>query len=70
VGIDRELLPRIFDLFVQGEGLSEDARPGLGIGLALVRRLVELHGGTIRAASEGPGRGSEFTLRLPLNREE
>ena len=54
----------MFDLFVQGEG-EPDRRSGLGIGLTLVRRLVELHGGRVEAASPGPGRGSVFTVRLP-----
>jgi len=65
VGIDADVLPRIFELFVQGDAASRHGRRGLGIGLAVVRRLVELHGGTINAASDGPGRGSTFTLRLP-----
>jgi PAS domain S-box-containing protein len=64
-GISPELLPRVFDLFVQGERTLDRAQGGLGIGLTLVRRLVELHGGTVSAFSEGPGRGSAFTVRLP-----
>jgi two-component system, sensor histidine kinase len=64
-GIASELLPRIFDLFVQGERTLDRAQGGLGIGLTLVRRLVALHGGTVSAFSEGPGRGSVFTVRLP-----
>ncbi|HYO12101.1 MAG TPA: PAS domain S-box protein [Thermoanaerobaculia bacterium] len=66
VGIPPDLLPRIFDLFVQGERSLDRAHGGLGIGLTLVRSLVERHGGTVAAASEGPGRGSEITVRLPL----
>src|SRR5205823_1877395 len=60
-----ELLPRIFDLFVQGDRSLARSEGGLGIGLTLVKRLVELHGGTVEAVSEGPDRGSEFTVRLP-----
>ncbi len=65
IGIPIDQLPRIFDLFTQAERAGERARGGLGIGLALVHRLVELHGGTVTARSEGPGRGSEFVVRLP-----
>ena len=64
VGIPPELLPRIFDMFIQGDRTLDRSRGGLGIGLTLVRRLVELHGGTIMAASDGNGRGSRFTVRL------
>jgi PAS domain S-box-containing protein len=64
-GIAPDLLPRIFDLFVQGARTTERAKGGLGIGLALVRSLVEMHGGTVNAASDGIGHGSEFTIRLP-----
>ena len=65
VGMDAELLPRVFDLFSQGERSHDRAQGGLGIGLALVRNLVQLHGGTVKAASDGPGRGSAFTVTLP-----
>jgi signal transduction histidine kinase len=65
VGMSPELLQRAFDLFVQGPQPSRGAGGGLGIGLALVQRLVDLHQGTVAAASEGPGRGSTFTVRLP-----
>jgi CheY-like chemotaxis protein len=65
-GIAAELLPRIFDLFVQQPQPLARSRGGLGLGLALVKRLVELHGGSVAAHSEGPGQGSEFTVRLPL----
>jgi signal transduction histidine kinase/ActR/RegA family two-component response regulator len=61
-GIAPDLLPHIFELFVQGSGSSQ---PGLGIGLALARQLVEMHGGTLTAHSEGVGRGSEFEIRIP-----
>jgi PAS domain S-box-containing protein len=64
-GIPPELLPRIFALFVQGDRGIERSQGGLGIGLTLVRRLVELHGGTVSAASEGVDRGSRFDVRLP-----
>jgi signal transduction histidine kinase/FixJ family two-component response regulator len=64
-GISSELLPRIFDLFVQGERTLDRAQGGLGIGLTLVRRLVNLHNGTVSVSSEGPNRGSVFTVRLP-----
>jgi len=65
-GIAPELLPHIFRMFVQGHRSGERAQGGLGIGLPLAKQLVELHGGTITARSDGPGRGSEFTVRLPL----
>jgi PAS domain S-box-containing protein len=65
IGIDPMLLPRIFDLFVQGDHTLARSQGGLGIGLTLVKRLVELHGGTIEAKSEGKGKGSEFILRFP-----
>jgi two-component system CheB/CheR fusion protein len=66
VGIAADSLPRIFDLFVQVDNPTAKAQGGLGIGLTLVRNLVELHGGRIEARSEGLGRGSEFIVRLPL----
>ena len=65
IGLEPSLLPRVFDLFVQGEERLERSRGGLGIGLTLVRRLVELHGGTVAALSEGAGRGTTFVVRLP-----
>src|SRR5207237_8502926 len=65
-GVRRQLLPRVFDLFVQGDRSLERSGGGLGIGLTLVRHLVQLHGGTVEAGSEGPGRGSTFTVRLPV----
>jgi signal transduction histidine kinase len=65
IGIPPSLLPHMFDLPVQGERRLDRAQGGLGVGLTLVRRLVELHGGRVEAFSEGPGRGSEFVVRLP-----
>jgi signal transduction histidine kinase len=65
VGIPRELLPEVFDLFTQIDKNLNRSQGGLGIGLALVRRLVELHGGMVAVQSEGPGRGAEFSVRLP-----
>jgi PAS domain S-box-containing protein len=66
VGIPPEKLPRLFEMFFQVDRTLERSQGGLGIGLSLVRRLVELHGGTVEARSEGVGRGSEFTVRLPI----
>ena len=66
IGIEPELLPRIFDLFVQATSGLDRAHGGLGIGLTLVERLVKLHGGSVEAHSEGLGRGSEFVVRLPI----
>jgi two-component system CheB/CheR fusion protein len=65
IGIAPELLPSIFDMFTQAGRTLGRSQGGLGIGLALVRRLVELHGGSVRAHSDGPGKGSEFRVRLP-----
>ncbi|HEX8788303.1 MAG TPA: ATP-binding protein [Telluria sp.] len=65
-GIGADLLPAVFDLFTQGSRTLDRAQGGLGLGLALVRKLVELHGGGVSAASAGPGKGSTFTVRLPL----
>jgi PAS domain S-box-containing protein len=64
-GIAAELLPQIFDLFWQGDGSSTRKQGGLGLGLALVRRLVEMHGGRVVAESAGKGRGATFTVTLP-----
>jgi signal transduction histidine kinase len=66
VGLKPELIPHLFDLFVQGERTVDRQQGGLGIGLSLVKRLTELHGGTVAAHSPGPGQGSRFTVRLPL----
>ncbi len=66
LGIDAKMLPTVFDLFTQEDRSLERAQGGLGIGLSLVRRLVEMHGGRVEARSEGRGRGSEFTVELPV----
>lgn len=66
VGIEADLLPRVFDLFAQAQQGPDRARGGLGLGLAIVRSLVTLHGGTVSVASEGRARGSAFTIRLPF----
>jgi PAS domain S-box-containing protein len=66
LGIPADALPRVFDMFSQVDRNMERAQGGLGIGLTLVRRLTELHGGEVSVASDGPGRGSEFTVRIPL----
>ncbi|HBV13616.1 MAG TPA: hybrid sensor histidine kinase/response regulator [Brevundimonas sp.] len=67
IGVSADLKDRIFELFAQSKGPDDRSRDGLGIGLALVKQLVELHGGTIDLASDGPGLGSCFTVRLPLS---
>jgi two-component system CheB/CheR fusion protein len=64
-GIPPLMLPRVFDLYTQADQTLDKSEGGLGIGLSLVRRLVEMHGGTVSAFSEGEGRGSEFVVRLP-----
>ena len=66
VGIEPEMLPMVFDMFTQGDARGEHSQSGLGIGLTLVRTLVEMHGGSVVARSDGPGRGSEFEVRVPL----
>ena len=66
IGIAADQLPHIFEMFTQTESALEKAQGGLGIGLTLVKRLVEMHGGSVAAKSDGPGRGSEFTVRLPV----
>ncbi|WP_116138751.1 ATP-binding protein [Trinickia diaoshuihuensis] len=68
VGLAPEVLPRVFDLFFQGKRNLDRAEGGLGIGLALVKNLVEMHGGGVSAASDGPGRGSTFVIRVPGGR--
>ena len=66
VGIHRDFLPHVFDRFRQADGSTTRNYGGLGLGLAIVRHLVELHGGTARAESEGENQGSKFVVRLPL----
>ena len=68
IGIRSEMLPRIFDMFTQVDSTLDRSQGGLGIGLTLVRRLVEMHGGSVEANSDGAGLGSEFTVRLPFDR--
>ena len=68
VGIPEHMLPHVFDMFMQADHTLAKAQGGLGIGLTLVRRLVELHGGTVAAHSQGPGQGTEFIVRLPTVR--
>jgi signal transduction histidine kinase len=66
IGIDPDILPYVFDRFRQGDSSSTRAHSGLGLGLAIVRHLVELHGGSISATSPGPGQGSTFVFTLPV----
>ena len=66
IGIDAEQLPRLFEMFAQVDTSLERSRDGLGIGLTLVKTLVEMHGGTVDVHSEGLGRGSEFAVRMPV----
>ena len=70
IGIPREMLATVFDLFTQVRGSIDRSQGGLGIGLALVKQLVVMHGGEVEARSEGPGHGSEFIVRLPLWTDE
>jgi PAS domain S-box-containing protein len=67
IGMSAELLPHVFDLFRQGSRGEDRSEGGLGVGLTLVRRLIEMHGGQVSASSAGPGLGSEFVMRLPLH---
>lgn len=66
IGIAPDVLPHIFEIFVQSRDAAGRSHGGLGIGLNLVRRLVELHGGTVSASSRGQGQGSEFVVTLPV----
>jgi signal transduction histidine kinase/ActR/RegA family two-component response regulator len=68
-GIDPRFLPHVFEMFRQADGSNRRRHGGLGIGLALVKQLVQLHGGSITAESDGPGEGARFTVRLPLMRD-
>ncbi len=70
IGIEPRMLQRVFDMFAQVRGTADHSQGGLGIGLTLVKRLTELHGGRIEAHSDGPGRGSEFVVVLPLSSDE
>ncbi len=70
IGIRPEMLPHVFELFTQLDRNDGRTQGGLGIGLALVRQLVQMHGGSVSAVSDGPGKGSEFAIRLPVLREE
>jgi signal transduction histidine kinase len=70
IGIEPASLPAVFDLFTQASQLNGRAQTGLGIGLALAKRLVEMHGGEVQAHSDGPGKGSEFVVRLPRQMRE
>jgi len=67
IGISAEMLPRIFDLFTQADRSIDRSHGGLGVGLTVARRLIELHGGSISASSDGVGKGSTFTVRIPLS---
>ena len=66
IGIPEDKLDAIFDMFTQADQSLERAHGGLGIGLTLVRQLVEMHGGSVQVSSAGPGKGSEFVVQLPL----
>jgi signal transduction histidine kinase/CheY-like chemotaxis protein len=66
VGIDPRILPRVFDLFTQADRSLDRSQGGLGIGLTIVKRLVDLHGGSVEARSDGPGSGTEMVVRLPV----
>lgn len=70
IGIPNDMLERVFEMFTQGDAASPRAQGGLGVGLALARKLVELHGGTLRARSDGPSKGSAFVVTLPLAHDD
>src|SRR4030095_6446551 len=66
IGISSDILPHLFDMFMQAAPGSMQSQGGLGIGLTLVKNLVEMHGGKVKASSPGPGKGSEFVVTLPV----
>ena len=70
LGVPEDMLDTIFEIFTQVDRAGDSIPSGLGIGLSLVKTLVELHGGRVEARSEGPGEGSEFTVRIPMNKPE
>jgi signal transduction histidine kinase/ActR/RegA family two-component response regulator len=70
IGMSPEVLSTVFDMFAQGSSRNGPAKQGLGIGLTLARTLAELHGGSLTARSDGPGKGSEFTVRMPVSHRE
>jgi len=70
IGIEPDLLPHVFERFRQGEARAGAAKGGLGLGLALVREIVELHGGTVAVESAGSGQGATFNITLPVIRDE
>ena len=70
LGIDPETLKRLFEPFAQADRSLDRSRGGLGLGLALVKGMVELHGGEVSAHSDGPGKGARFTVSLPLDQRE
>src|SRR5207302_131659 len=70
IGIDAATLPRIFDLFAQADRSLDRAQGGMGLGLTLVKSLVHLHGGKVSAKSEGTGKGSQLSVRLPRDLEQ
>jgi PAS domain S-box-containing protein len=70
VGVAADLLPRLFEPFVQGDSSLDRSRSGLGLGLALVKSVVELHGGTVEAHSDGRSKGTEFVIRVPIDAQE
>ena len=70
IGMAADLVPKIFELFTQGDTSLARPMSGLGVGLSLVKGLVEMHGGQVEAHSAGPGKGSEFAIHLPLRQKK